>query len=251
MGTFYRLLKAECLKMKRTPFYKLHVIAPIIGVILFLTYYGFTNWNEVSKVQGYIEVLSIVFPLLGALVTTMLIETEAEAGAFKEVLCTKYSRNKIFCSKLCFLLLAATCATLVAVGGFFLGFYYILGETKMGGLFYVKLALIILFSQVGLYCWHMILCFKTGKGITLGVGIVETLLAAILQTGLGDGIWQLIPCSFGARLSDYYLKSYLQGTPLYLEIKMESIVVIVITVGMIVFSLKTFYDYEGRKGIEG
>lgn len=250
MKEFIRLLKADCQKMKHTAFYRTHLIFPLIGILIFIGYYSYTPWNSVSKIAGYLEVIGIAFPFMGALVTTMVIEVEAEAGGFKEMLCMTCSRNKIFISKLLFLLLAAAFSTVLAIGGFYLGFYYGLGETQFKFGFYIKAAGIMLLAQVVMYCFHMILCLKTGKGITIGVGIVESLLAALLQLDLGVGKWQFIPCSWGARLSDYYINTFMANDGIYKSLKNERIVMAVVAVVVVVFSLKAFYDYEGRKEIE-
>ena len=36
---------------------------------------------------------------------------------------------------------------------------------------------------------HLFVSFQFGKGASIGLGIVEALLVALLLTGLGDRIW--------------------------------------------------------------
>ncbi len=66
--------------------------------------------------------------------------------------------------------------------------------------FYSYVGLFLLTSTVILYLLHLLIAFLFGSGATIGLGIFEVLVSALLLTGLGDGIWQFVPCAWPARL---------------------------------------------------
>lgn len=103
---------------------------PIIGIALFLSYYSFSKFDSINKVSGYIQVLSISFPLLISIVCSSVVEQEALAGNFKELLSTEYGRRKALISKVCLLLICGFCSTMLAVVGFATGFHFLLDKMK-------------------------------------------------------------------------------------------------------------------------
>lgn len=96
---------------------------PIIGIAL-LSYYSFSKFDSINKVSGYIQVLSISFPLLISIVSSSVVEQEALAGNFKELLSTEYGRRKALISKVCLLLICGFCSTMLAVVGFATVFHF-------------------------------------------------------------------------------------------------------------------------------
>lgn len=252
MRVLYRVLKSDFLKMKHSVFYRIHFLTPITGLVLFLSYYSFSKWSPTSKVQGYIEVLAIAFPLLISIVCSFAVEQEALAGNFKELLSTEYGRSKAFISKVCMLLICGFCSTVLAVGGFAAGFHLMLKQNEFPLSFYCEISLIIFGCQIFIYILHLLLSFRFSKGVSIGVGITESLLAALMITGLGDIIWKFIPCAWGARLCDYFLAYKFK--PNYFNViqadaKMGSAICISLTLIGVIISLIWFSFYEGRKEI--
>lgn len=66
--------------------------------------------------------------------------------------------------------------------------------------FYAYVGLFLLASTVILYLLHLFIAFLFGSGATIGLGIFEVLVSALLLTGLGDSIWQFVPAAWPARL---------------------------------------------------
>ncbi|MBE6088033.1 MAG: lantibiotic immunity ABC transporter MutG family permease subunit [Clostridium beijerinckii] len=199
-----RLLKADFIKMKHTPFYWIHICLPIIGAIIFLEYYSFSTWNSVNKINGYLEVLSLTFPVLIGIVCSMVIEQEVMAGKFKEMLSIEYGKGMCLLSKILILLLTGLFSLSLAVGIFFAGFQFILRQNTLSLNFYLNIIFIIFGAQIFFYLFHLWLSIKFGSGASIGMGIVESLLSALLITGLGDGIWQWIPCGWSVKFCDNF-----------------------------------------------
>lgn len=250
MGVLPRVLKADFLKMKGTVFFWIHIVMPLIGIALFLSYYSFSKVDSISKVPGYIHVLSIAFPLLISVVCSFVVEQEALAGNFTELLSTEYGKRKAFFSKVCFLLICGFCSTILAVFGFAAGFHFLLGQNELPLSFYFEISFVLFGCQIFMYLFHLFLNFRFSKGASIGVGIMECLLAALMLTGLGDVIWKYMPCAWGIRLCSsffaYRLNPNLFHT-LPVDIQMGVVICICSTIVAFVMSLIWFSYYEGRK----
>lgn len=250
MTVLSRIVRADFIKMKHTIFFWIHIVMPIIGIALFLSYYSISKVDSINKVSGYIQVLSISFPLLISIVCSSVVEQEAVAGKFKELLSTEYGRRKAFISKVCLLLICGFCSTMLAVVGFAAGFHFLLGQNDFPFALYVEISFILFGCQIFMYIWHLFLNFRFSKGASIGIGIIESLLAALMLTGMGDMIWKYTPCAWGVRLCNYFLGYKLSPASIYvLQVEAETGAVICISFTIIAFviSLMWFSFYEGRK----
>lgn len=61
--------------------------------------------------------------------------------------------------------------------------------------FYGYAGLLLIASTVILYLLHLVIAFLFDSGATIGLGIFEVLVSALLLTGLGDNIWQFVPAA--------------------------------------------------------
>ena len=199
-----RCIYAEFMKMKHTCFYWLHVALPILAAFVFLLYYGMTAYDSKSEIVGYLQVLSFVFPFIISLVCSMAMETEEKAAKYYHLFGNQKSKMTCFLAKYVMLLGMGAFSTVLAVMVFALGYRYLL---KMKSLSYASnfVVILILISSISLlYLFHLLMDLYLGKGVSLMVGGVESLIAALFMTGLGDGVWSFVPCSYGARFLSYY-----------------------------------------------
>ncbi|HDX9650672.1 TPA: lantibiotic immunity ABC transporter MutG family permease subunit [Bacillus wiedmannii] len=250
MAVLSRIVRADFIKMKHTIFFWIHIAMPIIGIALFLSYYSISKVDSINKVSGYIQVLSISFPLLISIVCSSVVEQEAVAGNFKELLSTEYGRRKAFISKVCLLLICGFCSTMLAVVGFAAGFHSLLGENNFPFALYVEIPFILFGCQIFMYIWHLFLNFRFSKGASIGIGIIESLLVALMLTGMGDVIWKYTPCAWSVRLCNYFLEHKLSPASIYViqvEEKIGAVICVCFTIIAFVISLVWFSFYEGRK----
>ena len=202
-----RLMKADFIKMKHTSFYWIHICMPIIGILIFLGYYSFSIEGSIGKVNGYLDGLSLVFPVVIGIVCSMVIEQELKAGKFKEMLSVEYGKGICLLSKVLVVLVMGFFSLSLAVGGFFIGFEYILKQNILPFKFYAVLTLLIFMAQIFIYLFHLWLSINFGSGASIGMGIFESLFSALIITGLGDGIWQWIPCAWSIRFcNNFFIK---------------------------------------------
>jgi len=244
-----RLLRAELLKTKRTPFLLTHLIVPIIISGLFLAYYSYSPWNFAWKISGYFQALSCGFPIIIGLVCAMAAEQEANAGHFQGMLTATKIKIVAYLSKLILLLLFSFGAILLSFGIFSIGFIELLHEDTFGYQFYFIAGCILFVSFAFLYILHLFVSLHFGKGASIGLGIVGSLIVALLLTGLGDGIWSFIPYGWGGHfISLWEMKeSGLDLSTVEIGLQEGIIASICGTLFVLVLSCLWFWKWEGRK----
>lgn len=244
------LIRADFMKMRHTSFYWIHICMPIIGILVFLGYYSYSVWSAESKVLAYLEAISIVFPFLIGIVCSMAVEQEFMAGRFKEILSTEWGKRKNILSKIIMLLLMGLFSLILAIGGFLVGFQFVLKQNVLSLSFFVYSTLFIFASQIFLYLFHLWLSLFLGKGASIGMGIFESLCAALLLTGLGGRIWYFIPCAWAARFCDYFFANWVDPigmAGIISEVNIGVISCIVVTIIFGIFLGIRIDFFEGRE----
>lgn len=244
MLVLWRSIKADFIKLKRTPIVYIHILIPIIGASLFLLYYSISSWDTSTKLITYIRVLAIIFPLLIGIITGIIAEQEEQAGSFKNMLMILKRKSISYFSKLLILLLLSLVSLIIAI------FVFAFVFKNYSLLFYTKLAGVLFIGNIFLYVLHLFISFRFGKGASIGLGIVGVLIAALMRTGLGDNIWEVIPWAWAIRLCDSIMLMELNKLSLNEIFPSVSkgilIIAISIFVGLI-FSLSWFNRWEGRE----
>ncbi|MEG2822214.1 MAG: lantibiotic immunity ABC transporter MutG family permease subunit [Lachnospiraceae bacterium] len=241
-------IKSDLYKIFHTPIWFIHLMIPIIGIMLFLWYYSISPWDELSKLSGYIQILSVAFPLLIAIITSILSEIEQKAGAFYSVLTTVNKKSIPHISKIVLLVALGGMSALFALLGFGIGFTE-LGYHTFPIIFYIKTAALLLISVIPLYLLHYAISFIFGKGFNIGLGIVGSLVSALLLTGLGDGMWFCIPWGIAGRFSENLLRSKLLNTTFFqqTDVVKSIIFLFLFSVFFTVAIVLLFNKWEGRK----
>lgn len=126
-------------------------------------------------------------PFLIGLFCAMLSEQEQAAGSFQAML---MAPKKLipFLSKLLLLLIFGLTALVLASAIFGIAFLVVLGNDLVGIDFYLFASIIMLGSSIPMYTLHLFLSLEFDKGVSIGLGIVESLISALFLTGLGNSI---------------------------------------------------------------
>lgn len=251
MPDLKKLIKADIIKLKSTQMFWLHFYIPVIGLFIFLSYYSYTPWTSFSKVSAYLQVLSIAFPILIGIITSLVAEQEYVAGCFQNILIASEVKCLSLISKLIVFLLLGAFSSLLAVMGFYVGFSFIV-ERIFPFSMYLAVAGILMGSNVFLYIFHLFLSFRYSKGVSIGVGIIESLGAALFLTGMGDGRWPFLPSSWSIRLIESFLLKYqnVGNSLLDPDLKLGITLAIVATFLSLVIMLVWFTSWEGNKAEE-
>lgn len=244
-----RLLRAEFLKTKRTPFLLTHLIVPIIISGIFLAYYTYSPWDFNDRVTAYLQGVTCGFPIIIGLVCAMAAEQEAKAGQFQEMLTATKTKIIAYLSKLLLLLLFSFGAILLSFGIFSVGFIELLHEDTFGYQFYFIAGCILFVSFAFLYILHFFVSLQFGKGASIGLGIVGSLLVALLLTGLGDGIWSFLPYGWGGHFVSLWTMraSGLDLSTVGIGLQEGIFASVCGTLLALVLSCLWFWRWEGRK----
>ena len=234
---------SEVYKICRSPILLFHILIPLLGAMIFLSYYSIAGWNEQEKILGYLQVVAGVFPIVIAMCETMLVQQEVRAGKYDMLLTVPHRRASVHFVKLTIVSVLGLCATLLSMFGFGILFRK-MGNIGLPTLFYGKVAILLFTSYIPLYMIQYVICYIGGKGIGLGVGILGSLLTLLLRTGLGDECWMYFPWGIPIHLSCRYayeemLQINLWSNP---EVKIAwgwlMILVIIMIVFIIIWSKK-------------
>lgn len=246
-----KLIKADIIKLKSTKMIWMHFYIPILGLIIFLAYYTYTPWSSFVKISAYLQVLSIIFPILIGVIASIVAEQEYIAGGFQKILMDSEIKYLTFISKLILFLLLGTLSTILAVIGFYVGFYFIENNVFPFSMYLVVVGILI-GSNVFLYVLHFFLSFRFSKGVSIGAGIVESLASALFLTGMGDGRWPFVPSSWSIRFVGSLIMKYqnIENKVLDPDLKLGIIISIVITFFSFVMMLIWFTRWEGNRGEE-
>lgn len=246
--SFRNNLKSDLYKLCHSPLLLIHFIVPVVGIILSVWYYSFSPWNELDKLSAYIQIVSVSFPVLIGIITSILAESEQKAGGFQMILSTATPKYIPHITKLIWLITFGFCSSLLALVGFGIGFSA-LGYTTFKLLFYFKTAVLLSISVISLYLLHYIISFIFGKGYSLGLGIIGSLLSALFLTGLGDGIWTFLPWGITARFSETLLVSSVMNVNFlqFNGIIKSMIFILIFTFLFLITLILLTSKWEGRK----
>ena len=204
---FLACLKSDFLKTRHLSANAAYLVLPAATAVMFLLYYACVPWESLQKIAVFYQVQGIGLPFLTGLFCAMAADQEQSAGVFQNMLAAD-RRRLPFLSKLLLLLLFELGAVLLASGIFGVVFLKGFGNLSVNADFYFIAAVILWGSSIPMYVFHLFLALKFSRGISLGLGIVESLIAALLLTGLGDNVWEYVPSAWPARLPSVFLGIY-------------------------------------------
>lgn len=245
MGKLKNCLKADFYKFYHANIIKIHLIIPIMTVIIFLAYYIISPWSELQKVMSYIQIISMSFPLIISIIVNMVYEQEQEAG-FQYFLGIASKRYIPHFSKLILIFILGLISTLISILGFGIIFHLMRNNSIDIG-FYFRQSFVMFGSNIIIYMIQYLVVFCLGKGASIGLGIVGSLISALMLTGLGDGIWSILPWAYSIRLCSYFT---LYNSNILIEkqpIVQFVIMMIIYRVILLVLQLIFSNHWEGRR----
>lgn len=97
-----------------------------------------------------------------------------------------------------------------------------------------------------LYGLHLILAFRFGRNLCLSIGVMGSLLSALLQTDLGTGLWYIIPYGLGVRFAESALAYLFHLQPVgTFENQIGILFCTIVTFGTIGLTAFWFSRYSG------
>ena len=239
------ILKSEFYKLKHTWILWAHFILPVLYALLFYgaaTFTGLKNFFDMDIIQNYFVLLGAILPIIFGAVTSKVVDMEASAGRFQVILSTTKSRSKAYGGKLIMLLLSFLFSMSLAV------FIFAMLFGNQGTMAWLIELLLVFIGCLSTYMIHLWVSIMLGGGASIGLGFVETLIALLSITNLGENIWYFLPCTWSSRLSATYIIGSKLTDSLYLikELAMWAYVALPITVVIFIGSLLWFNGWDGK-----
>ncbi|WP_125152327.1 lantibiotic immunity ABC transporter MutG family permease subunit [Clostridium rectalis] len=211
-----RAIKSEWRKTKRTPFRYIVLLVPILFSLLVISYISIYNINytfQIKVYELYFGTIGIALPMVTSILAGLNIIEEENAGDFRALLMVPISRKNIYLGKLFMIILVTIIDMLVSLGILLVGMKFIFpGIDIQYGVFLQG----TIFGTIGalfLYVVYLIISLNFGIGATIAVGVGGSVSGALLQTGLGDKVWNFVPWAWSGRLSSlpcYTLKGFIK-----------------------------------------
>lgn len=208
MRQFARLCMGECYKTKHTIIPALHIGVPLVGSAVLLLYYHSSKVETLVQLSTFSQLIGLVFPFIVSLVCACQIALE-EGGHFQTFLGGSGGWLCSFWAKCLVLQIAGGAAVVIGMGSFAWGERCLLGNVDIPSILYMEIAAGLWIGSLIQYPIHLFLNLRFSQSVSMGIGVTQSVLAALLITGLGEGIWKFLPCSWSIRFSSEILKGFL------------------------------------------
>lgn len=201
---FIGQMNSEWLKTKRTAFRYIVLITPIVFPLLILTYASHYKVDSLWQIRVYgiyFTFLGIALPMKTAILTGLNIMQEEGASNFIGLLTEPLAKERLYLGKLTILLIITIIDMLISTGILLLAMKWIYKVENINYGIFIQGTLLIIVSVLFLYGLYLIISFAFGIGPTVSIAIGGGVWGMLLQTGLGDEIWQFVPWAWAGRLS--------------------------------------------------
>ena len=242
-------IKSELYKIKHTWLPWVHILLPIAYSLLFYgasKTTGLKNFGESDLLETYFVLLGAMVPIICSFIISKVVDMEASAGRFQVLLTTTKSRRKAYLGKLIVLELGFMVSLTLALIIFAIlsGYQNILD-------WIIELVLIFM-SSLSLYMIHFWVSIVLSSGASIGLGFLETMIALLSMTSLGDRIWYFIPCAWSSRLPAMYIMVDKASDPSYFyrEFRLWSFVASLIILILFISSVIWFNRWDGKSASE-
>ena len=239
------IIKSELYKIKGTWLPWIHIVLPIVYSLLFYVASkttGLKNFEESDIIQTYFVLLGAVMPIILSFISSKVVDMEMSAGKFQVLLSTTKSRTKAYLGKLIVLELGFVISLSLAIITFAILTGY---QNSLDWL--IEFFLIVI-SSLSLYMIHLWVSIMLSSGASIGLGFLETMIALLSITVIGDNIWYFLPCTWGSRLPAMYItmNKISDWSYFYKELRLWSFVALFIILILYVFSIIWFNKWDGK-----
>lgn len=203
-----------------------------------------------EKTAVFFQILAAAFPFVTGVVCVVTAEQEETAGHVQNLL-TLPCRLQVILSKYLILICGALAAVLLST---FIYCAFLSWHTADIQLSYKTLVIqpiVLWLGSLVLYSIHLFTAFRFGKNLCIGLGAAGSLLAALMQTGLGTGLWYKIPYGWASHFVTFAMNtSARSGVPDSRELKTAVVSCTLITLVSIILLFIWFSRYEGKHTVD-
>lgn len=247
MKQLRRTLQADILKGSRSSFFLLHLIIPAMGISVFLGYQLLTKYPANRLTINFFQVLTLIYPIIAAWLTTIISDQEIEAGSGFFLL-NAPSKPIALTAKILLLILPGLFSCLFVGIGYHLILSQFFSDYSLPASLIFLLVGVVWCCSLFQYLFHLWLGLCFGRNVNFSIATVELLLCALLLTGLGETIWFFFPCSWGIRLVPLITRYFTtNSTTALMSVQFGGAALILLSLLMLLFLFLWFYQWEGRK----
>lgn len=207
MRKFVRLCRAERYKMRHTMIPVIHMGIPLLGSAVFLLYYKGRDWTGMVQLSGFTQIIGLLFPVLISFIVSRSVELE-EGNHYQTFLGGNTGRIPSLLAKCVVLQLFGLAAVSIGISSFALGERVLLGNCDIPCFAYFSSAAALWLGSLVLYPIHFFFGMRFSKSVSMGIGVAQSVMAGLLITGLGEGLWQFVPSSWSIRLVWTTMKAF-------------------------------------------
>lgn len=243
------IIKAENLKARKTGEYLTHLIAPVILAAFMFMINSLYNIEGFKEVLNLLELIAIGIPFMIGVVVTLNVEKERQAAGFNGILFVE-NRLKFFIIKVLRLWILGIIAIIFSII-----LYSVAIMSFENIVFVINSILIIAITILPIYFIHFFIDMRFSRNISIFLGAIESMISALFITGMGDFIWKYFPCSWAARIFNYYSIIKLTNIDKTIDYWVNTnsdmnfkTVGILLTIGLIILILVLFWykNWEGK-----
>lgn len=189
-------IKQENYLFFRSSLIKIHLFIPLLGIILMNLYFSKASQENILY---FMMVVSLVFPFAIGIVCAISSSMEWESGDLHRLKDYPGKRAIPYFAKFLSLLFFGYLSLWITIAGF------TVIQLRMNP---EEIDFLVLFISIGIlwltaipvYLIEYIVSFRFGSIIAIAGGIIGSLIAGLMETGLGDGLWMYSIWGAGIRL---------------------------------------------------
>ncbi|MGO4987892.1 lantibiotic immunity ABC transporter MutG family permease subunit [Gallicola sp. Sow4_E12] len=240
-------LKQEDYLFRHSSLIWMHILFPVLGIVMLGLY--FFGGSREQAILDFTRILSIVYPFVIGIVCAVAVSLEEESGMYHRIFTFPGNRSVPYFVKLIYLLLAGLVSLTITI----MGFVFLYSKNHNEAIFIPDLIFgvrVIWLTAIPVYLIQYFLSYRFGNVFGISVGVIGTLIAALMETGLGDGIWMYSIWGAGNRILT--VNSLSDKMKVYFAGEINSCILFSIVISMVFVIGLWFFSqgFEGQKEIE-
>ena len=184
--TFPRALRAEALRLRRSPLVPLHLACALAAGAACGTYFALAPWDASMGTDAFAQLLGAMMPLMSGIVCGLDADAEERATGLSG-LSGAPSRRRALAARLLALWLMGAAALALALAAFAVPLV-LAGRQALGPAAWAGAALGLALGSVPLYLALYAVALAWGRNVAVAAGTVGLLLAFFSVGGLAHGL---------------------------------------------------------------
>lgn len=252
MLQFYRCLRGEFKKRKRSLFPLLHLGTPFIFPSILIIFF-LSRDVLISAEVGYLiffELIGVATPIIISIICGIVAESENEAGHFQNIRGLIQSKTLSVISQTVMMIFSYSAALFLAISIYTVALKLLVGIDEVNFTLYYLTGIIFTITSCFQYFFYQVIGYRYGIGICSICGFGGVIIVALSLTTIGDKVWGFLPWAWANRFSEYVI-GYWKMTDITLTsnsmLVMGIYSFLILTTGMILLSVVWVNNWSGRK----